>query len=156
MNGGLTIRFAVLLVGFCVVVTSSGRAKDDPERGCDRTIISSAFSPDHAWSALVYRDVCSHGSAMTTVILEKVRLVRHGEDQNRDEDVLVLDQPSNPAGHPAPEWLTSRVMQITIPNNSIITLKKNKYIDVEVKIKFDPDDPSQRREFLKKFNLPQD
>jgi len=145
MNFAMTTRSVVSLGVLGLLLTTNGQAKDDPESGCTRKILSSMASPDNAWTVVVNEDICGRGPSFTTVILERVRLVPRGGERHRDGEILVLDEGSNPASHPLPRWLSSQEIQITIPNNSIITLKMTKCRHVEVKLKFNPDDPYTTR-----------
>jgi hypothetical protein len=147
------IRSVILTSAFCVMVA---QAANSQEKGCYREAISNLASPDGIWMALVYADLCSHGPAFTTVMLDKVQLVRRGEELRQDGDVIVLDQSSNPAGRPLTQWLSPQKVQIKIPKNSIITLKKSGHEGVEIILKFDPENPVERQRFLKERGLPPD
>src|ERR1700678_2404958 len=116
------MKFAIrsaILTALCVMpLAVVPQAANSQEKGCYCEAISNLASPDGIWTALVYADLCSHGPAFTTVMLDKVQLVRRGEELRQDGDVLVLDQSSNPAGRPLAQWLSPQKVQITIPNNS--------------------------------------
>jgi hypothetical protein len=83
-------------------------------------------------------------------------LVRRGEESKEDSDVLVVDGIGPPKDRPRAQWLSPQKLQITIPNNSIVGLKRASYEGLEVVIRFDPDNPAQRDRFLKERGLPPD
>ncbi len=134
----------------------AGPADAAPEAGCERQTVAMLPSPDAAWSALFYEDICSHGPAFTTVVLDRIRLVRRGEESNEDSDVLILQGPVPVENRMQPRWLSPQELQITIPNNSVVTEKRSRYGGIEVIVKFNPDDPVQRERFLEEHGLPPD
>jgi hypothetical protein len=127
-----------------------------PEAGCDRQTLSLLASPDDAWTALIYQDLCSHGPAFTTVILDRVQLVRRGEESREDSDVLVVEDGGHPENRPLTQWLSPQKLQITIPNRSVVGLRKSSYEGVAVVVKFNPENPAERDRFLKERGLPPD
>jgi len=148
---------SVLSPALCgMLLAVAVRAAAAPEAGCERQTVSLLVSPDDAWTALIYEDLCSHGPAFTTVILDRVHLVRRGEESKEDSDVLVVDEGGHPENRPLTQWLSPQKLQITIPNKSLVSLRKRSYEGIEVVVKFNPDNPVERDRFLKERGLPPD
>jgi hypothetical protein len=120
---------------------------------CERKTISMTMSPDDSWTVFVHEDTCSGESLATTGITDTVQLVRAGSAGNQG-DVLAVEEHGDPLNRPLTQWLGPRKLQITIPNKSLIGLKKRRYGDVEIVLKYDPDDQAERARFLKELGLP--
>ena len=67
--------------------------------------------------------------------------------------MLLVDTHGVAADRPATRWLSPRTLQITIPNKSLIGLQKPSYGDIEVVIKYEPDDPAERERWLRSLGL---
>ena len=143
---------------FCgILAIAASSAENLPEPGCARDVLSREASPDSAWTALVQEDVCSHETPFTTVVLDRVQLVRPGKANASDSDVLIVDGLSiRDSKGPPVQWLTSRKLQITLPNRSTIGLRKREYDGVEIVVKFSPNDPEERARWLRDRGLPLD
>lgn len=153
----LIARLAILFtVSLTIAHSASAVAGTLPEPDCERKIISKLLSPDDTWTAVVEEDLCSHGPAFTTVILDRVRLVRRGEKAKDDSEVLVTEEGGRWENRPQTEWLSPRNLQITLPNKIFLNLKKPNYNDIEISIKFNPNDPLERKRFLEERGLPPD
>jgi hypothetical protein len=113
-------------------------------------------SPDDAWTALIQEDLCSHGPAFTTSILDRVQLVRRNEESKENSDVLIVDEGGHPENRPLTQWLSPKKLQITIPNKSLVSLRKSSLEGIEVAVKFNPYNPAERSRFLKERGLPPD
>jgi hypothetical protein len=120
--------------------------------GCDRMTVSMLLSPDNEWAAFVHQDICSDGF-FVTVISNVVQIARRGEVSAKENDVLALDTAGNPEDRPLTQWLSAEKLQITIPNKSLIGLRKEKFQNIQVVIKFIPDDPPERQRWLKELGL---
>lgn len=51
-------------------------------------------------------------------------------------------------------WLSMNKLQITVPNKSLIGLQKSSYDGVDIMIKFEPDAPDERKQWLNSLGLP--
>lgn len=134
----------------------AARAGVVPEAGCARETIAMLVSPDDAWTALIQEDLCSHGPAFTTSILDRVQLVRRNEESKENSDVLIVDEGGHPENRPLTQWLSPKKLQITIPNKSLVSLRKSSLEGIEVAVKFNPYNPAERSRFLKERGLPPD
>jgi hypothetical protein len=141
---------------FAIFQFSDVRAGALPEAGCGRQTISTLVSSDDNWTATIEEDLCSHGPSFTTVVLDRVRLIRRGERARDDGEVLILEEGGRPENRPLVQWLSPYQLQITVPNRMFLNLRKNSYDGVEVIVKFSPNDPSERKQFLKERGLPPD
>jgi len=130
---------------------------------CERETISVLVSPDNAWVALVQEGVCSDG-VVVTVSTDTVRLVRHAtvgeiqlaphaEKPDHENDVLVVDYYGHSENRPLIQWLSPRKLQITIPNISGVGLQKSSHEDVEIVLKYEPDDPAARDRWRRERGL---
>jgi hypothetical protein len=98
--------------------------------------------------------VCSDGGFLT-VSTDTVQLARHEvtdvvhlaprpDEPEHDNDILVVDYYGHPENRPLIQWLSSRELQITIPNLSGVGLRKSSYKGVDIVLKYQPDDQSAR------------
>jgi hypothetical protein len=120
--------------------------------GCSRDRIGMVTSPDDIWVSLVQEEVCSDGFFQTTVV-DIVQLVPRGAEPTGENDVFAVDAHGAAENRPIPQWLSSQELQITIPNKSLIDLRKNSYQGIDISIRFDHDDPIERQQFLKSLGL---
>ena len=135
----------------------------DAKAVCSRTTISITVSPDDSWVALVQRDICSDGFFVTTVV-NTVQLARYAAIRTIDRlphpelpriaenDVFAVEGPTFQQ-RPLIRWVSDKTLQITVPNLSLIGLKKDSYEGVEILIKFDPDNPDARERWLEERGL---
>jgi hypothetical protein len=123
--------------------------------GCSRDLIGIAVSPDDSRVALVQEEVCSDGAFQTT-ILDYVQLVRRGAEPTRENDIFAVDEHGVAKYRPLLQWLSPQELQITVPNKSLIDLRKSRYEETEVFVKFNPDNPIERDRFLEENGLPPD
>jgi hypothetical protein len=148
------IWLAILAI-ISVVVSDIGLAQQ--KAGCERRAISMRMSPDYVWVAVVHENVCSDGYFVTTLTyvvqllrresLDSIRLIPYSDKPQNDNDVLAGEMShENP---PELRWVSASKLQITVPNRSLIGLQKRSSDGVEVVLKFDPDDPSDRERWLK-------
>jgi hypothetical protein len=104
--------------------------------------------------ALVYEEVCSGEGLATTGITDTVQLLRRGEEPKDENDVFAVEEHGNSVYRPLTQWLSPQKLKITIPNKSLIGLKKDSYEGIEVVTKYEPDDPAERERWLKSLGLP--
>jgi hypothetical protein len=144
----LLISFLLLFAGALFLVyrlsNSSGQKGE-----CQRETISRAISQDSFWIAYVYEDIRSDGY-FTTVVADTVHLVRAHKHQ-LEGDVFTIDTGGDPTNRPILKWLSSRLLQIEVPNKSLIGLHKRRFDDVIIRVKFNPNDPAQRKRWLKEI-----
>lgn len=130
--------------------------------GCQRETISMSVSPDNAWIALVQEDICSDGAFVTTITntillvrhdsIENIPLAAHAETPAHPNDIFTMDKPG-PENRPTIRWLSAAKLQVTVPNKSLIGLKKDHYDTIEIVIKYEPDDPAERERWRKSLGL---
>lgn len=142
---------AVSFVFFWIIIPATlihASGKESISSACHREIISKVESPDHNWVALLREDICSDG-AFTTVVTNTVQLLRNGEAPRQEGDVFGLDSGGHPEERPIIEWLAPRLLQILIPNKSLIGLNRSKRDEINIIVKFNPDDPEERKQWLR-------
>jgi hypothetical protein len=154
------LRIVILAAGIALL-NETVLARGELE--CERGTISMLVSPDDAWVALVQEGVCSDGG-FVTISTDTVRLVRrdlvdtiqlalHSEKPEHENDVLVVDDYGHPENRPLIQWLSTRKLQITIPNISGVGLQKSSYQGIDVAIKYEPDDPAAREKWRREHGL---
>jgi hypothetical protein len=121
------------------------------------------MSPDDVWVALVQEYTCTDGYFVTTVTdtvqltrrdaTDAIQLGRHADESKHENDVLTLDEHGHPENRPLTRWLSAHKLQITVPNKSLIGLQKNYYQEIEIVIKYEPDDPAGREQWLRSLGL---
>ena len=134
-------------------IVLAGAALAEEKAECERETISMLLSPDDAWVALVQEDVCSGGGFATTGVTDTVQLIRRSEEPKHENDIFALEEHGNPLNRPVTRWLSPQKLQITVPNKSLIGLKKESYEGIDVVIKYEPDNPEEREQFLKGLGL---
>jgi hypothetical protein len=120
--------------------------------GCSRDEILRIASPDLSWVAFVQEEVCSDGAFVTTID-DIVQLARRGVVPKHKSDVFAIAEHGDPGSRPVLRWLSDQKLQITVPNRSLIGLRKNRYRGIDVVVRFDPDDPIARQQFLQNLGL---
>src|SRR5260221_10021417 len=145
------LRAIIFLVVIVSALAHAEIATDTTK--CERKTISMLMSPDDSWIVFVHEDTCSSESFATTGITDTVQLVRPRKESNHENDVFAIEEHGDPLNRPVTQWLTPRKLQITVPNRALIGLKKRRYEDVEIIIKYHPDDPAERARFLKELGL---
>jgi hypothetical protein len=136
----------------------NGRVWAQSGAGCQGEVISMTLSPSKEWVALVQERICTDGAFVTTVTNtvqlrrtikdDSIALGRHVVDAKQSSDILTLEI-TRPEDRPATKWLSSQDLQITVANKSLIGLFKSKYEGVGIIIKFEPDDPTEREQWLR-------
>jgi hypothetical protein len=120
--------------------------------GCSRNTIEMLVSPDDIWAAFVQEEVCSDGAFVTTVV-NYVQVERRGVEPTRENDVFAIVDHGALDDRPILQWLTTRELRIMVPNNALIGLQKGSYQEINVVVRFEPDDPADRQQFLKSLGL---
>ena len=123
---------------------------------CDIERLSMLSSPDDAWVMVVDEYACSGQSFATSGVTDVVQLFRKGEKPTRSNDVFALNESGHPEYRPQVRWISPQKLEITAPVRSLIGLRKRSYENIEIALKFDPDDPIERARFLKEVGLPPD
>lgn len=109
------------------------------------------------------RETVSDGYFVTTVTdtvelarreAMDVRLNPHADKSKHEIDVFAFDEGGHPESRPLTHWLSTSKLQIIIPNKSLIGLQKSNYEGVDMLVKFEPDDSSERAQWLKALGLP--
>ena len=122
------------------------------DSGCNRKTISMVVSPNNAWVALLQEDLCSDG-AFTTSETDTVQIVQYGEIPSPSNNVFSVDEGGHSENRPAMRWISSQELQINVPNKSLIGLQKSSYEGIDIVIKYEPDNPAEREQFLKSLGL---
>ncbi len=163
--GGIAINTTTAFVRAVAVSTSfvlCGIALAHEETKCDRQVIAMLLSDDNTWVALMHEDVCSDGHFVTTLTdtvqlsrrdsVESIQLAPYQDKVKHENDVLTID--ASPGGRPTMLWPSNGRLQITVPNRSLVGLHKGSYSGIEVVLKFQPDDPSDREKWLRSLGVP--
>ncbi len=119
--------------------------------GCHQTTLSVLRSPDTAWTAVIDQEVCSGVGIASTSVTNVVSLLEAGEKPELGNAVLAFDAVVNQL--PIMEWVYSDKLQITVPNKSWIGMQKNSLKTVQVVVKFYPDYPAEREQWLRGLAL---
>ena len=149
-----------LLATGLVLSISTAVAEDLP---CERQTVAVSVSPGDSWVASVEEGMCVSGPV--TVSTNTVRLMRRSstnqislasrpEKPEQENDVLVVDHYGHDENRPSLRWLSSGKLQITIPNISAVGMQKTTYQEVDVVIKYEPDDSAAREKWRKERGLP--
>src|SRR5258708_40091887 len=113
-----------------------------------RQVLSQAMSPDGAWVATLYNNICSDGAFVTT-ISDSVEVTRRNEPATpmpvAGRTVFGMDD--HPDGVPKPlavRWTAQRGLEITIPNDALAGNQEVAFADITISYKYIPDDPAER------------
>lgn len=118
----------------------------DPWVSCDRGIDEIvADAPGSNWTARGIYLGC--GGPMTITAWDNVVIVKKGSAPTSGDEVLTGDWDTSLAKL---EWKTDKLLQITLPIRAEIYQQRMGPDDIAVVVKFDPDDPQMRQEFLNK------
>jgi hypothetical protein len=130
---------------------SPAKAEESPRGslGCQSEVIATGVSPDDKWVAMVQEEVCSGPGMASTGIMEAVQIVARGQSPESSDDVFVMNGSGDPMRRPNIRWLSATLLQITVPNKSLIGLNKKNYAGIDIVTKFEPDDPAERERFLR-------
>lgn len=137
-----------------VVMTISGNTCVYGAAECNRNTFSKAPSPDYAWVAFQQEETCSDGAFVTTA-MDVIGLVPRGDERKAEgsrDSLKTYDIFASEAHgaeyRPIIKWLSPQILQITVPNRSFIGLQKNTFNGIDIVVRFNPDDPEERRKLL--------
>jgi hypothetical protein len=136
-----------LLIGIGPAVRNTHTLLFDTS-GCEqRNRLVQAASPDDAWVATFYYNVCSHGAFVTTVT-DTVEITRPNEEAAWTPSaatVFGMDDLALGAEKPlAVTWTGLRNLEVTIPNDAWAGEQQTAYADVTITYKYLPDEPIER------------
>ena len=161
---GKSAILSCLIVSVCLLNGGAFATETQQKGGCQRLTISAEISPDETWWALTQEDVCSDGYFVTTIIdtvqlvrretVDTIDLTEHPIEPRHEDDVFAVEEHGHPENRPLTRWLSPQILQITVPNKSLIGLRKPTFQGIEISIKYDPDDPVERERWLKSLGLP--
>jgi hypothetical protein len=126
-----------LAIGPILALTDLFRDKS----GCSRDTIGTFASPDDNWVAFVQEEICSDG-AFTTTVDDYVQLAQRGPEPTHENDIFAVEEHGHTDNRPVLLWQSSHKLQITVPNKSLIGLRKHSYHGIDVVVRFDHDDPT--------------
>ena len=138
-------------VASCALLLSA--YAEQASSGCQREMIAMIVSPDDVWVAMVQEEVCSGPGIATTGVSDIVQLVRRGQEPRDNDDVFAIEEHGDPANRPVMQWLSAQKLQITVPNKSLIGLNKGGYKGVEIAVRYEPNDPVARQQWLRGLGL---
>ncbi len=98
---------------------------------------------------MVQEEVCQGPGFASTGISDIVQLARRGQEPENSDDVFAIEEHGDLTNRPVMQWLSPSKLQITVPNKSLIGVQKSSYEGIEIVIKFNPDDPAERKRWLK-------
>jgi hypothetical protein len=134
------IKYLPLIVMIFLPVTA--RAAEDCEL---HEALSRATSPDGAWVAIFFDNVCAAG--WVTNAFSSVEIMRPDETNSRDPSiartVFEMDDFAD-RKIAAVTWTGSRTLQVTIPNDAWVDAQETAFGDVTISYKYVPDDPAER------------
>jgi hypothetical protein len=123
-----------------------------------RQVLSQAMSPDGAWVATLYNNICSDG-AFVTEISDSVEVTRPNEPATpmpvAGRTVFGMDD--RPFDVPKPlavRWTAQRSLEITIPNDALVGKQEVAFADITISYKYVPDDPAERACLKKWYSQP--
>jgi hypothetical protein len=122
-------------------------------------MLSKAASPDGAWVATIYNNICSDG-VFVTVVSDTVEITRPGEQAAPIPAAGVVfgmdDHPFDVERALSVKWIADRGLEITIPNDASAGRQDSSYADLTISYKYVPDDPVERRCLKQWRSLPTD
>jgi hypothetical protein len=141
------IRKSSALIAAAVLAWSSNAMAFQPP-GCEqRKALSQATSPDGAWVATIFNNICNDG-AFVTVISDSVEITRPDEQPAPIPRAGVVfgmdDHPFDVPKALSVKWITPRSLEITVPNDAWAGKQESSYADVTISYKYVPDDPVER------------
>ena len=141
---GLSVLTAIGLLpiaGFYLVFGSLGPHECEP-----RQVFAEAVSPDGSWTARFSRNVWCGG--LVTAVDDTVEIVRPNEMSQSLPTVGVVFGMDDPTyGRPRPmalKWLSTKELEITIPNDAWVARQQSTLADIAISYKYTPDDPTER------------
>jgi hypothetical protein len=115
--------------------------------GCEqREVLGQAVSPDGAWVATVYYNVCAPGP-LVTAVSDTVEIARPSEKPTpvpSPATVFGMDDHYEDSKPISAAWIGPRNLEITIPNDAAAGKQDTTFADVTISYKYIPDDPAER------------
>jgi hypothetical protein len=117
------------------------------ESGCaPRQVFVDARSPDGAWVARGYKNMCWAG--FVTTLDDTVGIARPNEPEHPQPNAgVVFAMDDSAYENPSPlalRWLDAKQLEITIPNHAWAGKQQSAFADVTISYKYVPDDPVER------------
>jgi hypothetical protein len=118
------------------------------EGGCEqRQVFAEAISPDGAWVARFYQNVCGGGFG-TTYVDDTVEVTRHDEAAHPVPTVgVVFEMKDYFYDQPKPmalRWPNAREIEVTIPNDAWAGTQQSNFDNLVISYRYVPDDPIER------------
>jgi hypothetical protein len=114
--------------------------------GCEqRDVLGQAVSPDGAWVATVYYNVCTLGPFAT--VSDTVEITRPSEKPTSvpsPATVFGMDDHYDDSKPISGTWIGPRNLEITIPNDAAAGKQDSTFADIIISYKYVPDDPAER------------
>ena len=154
---GLTSRHLYIALGSTVVllvVIAAVTIRTEDTDSCEHATVARVLSPDGAWQADVNESTCLFGLGVGAVVAE-VHLLST-RDPARSADLLGVDTGGNADERPKLAWVAPDILQVTVPNRSFLKILALRLDGVQVKVRFEPDDPAERAVWLREHDLPPD
>lgn len=136
------IAFALLIIG--PVVTIHLYLHRGGCRVIEETMV---VSPDGMWIAISDESWCE--SPFVTAIDAGVRLVSN-RNHTDGAEILGMSTGGREEERPRIEWAASDVLLVTVPNLSFLKVLRRDYKGVRIRIRFEPDNPQARAEWLRR------
>ncbi len=151
---GITFGLAMLVCTVVLIVLWHEFDRNLSAGGCDSEIIAQTLSADHAWRALVREETCSDG-AFTTTMADVVHLVGASSDGGKaiEGDVFAVSEGGHPYNRPVIRWVGPRLLDIVVPNKSSIGLRRDAFDGVTIRVRFNPDNPEERKRWLEDIKM---
>jgi hypothetical protein len=116
--------------------------------GCEQhKVLARAISPDGAWVAAIYNNICSD-EAFVTIVENTVEITRPNEKASPAPSTGTVfgmdDRPSDIEKSLAVTWTAPRNLEVTIPNDALAGKQELAFADVVISYKHVPDDPIER------------
>jgi hypothetical protein len=115
--------------------------------GCEqRKVLGQAVSPDGAWTATVYYNICTLGP-FVTVVSDTVEVLRPNEKPTpvpSPATVFGMDDRYDESKPISATWIGLRNLEITIPNDAWAGKQDSAFADVAISYRYVPDDPVER------------
>jgi hypothetical protein len=125
---------------FAVVLASCSDACEQ------RKVLAQAASPDGAWVATVYYNVCALGP-LVTAVSDTVEVARPNEKPTpvpSPATVFGMDDYYDDNKPISVAWIGPRNLEITIPNDASAGKQDSAFADITISYKYMPDDPVER------------
>jgi hypothetical protein len=134
-------RFALRLT---LVASGAALLACASSNDCERTWDVRVPSADRAWTAVAHEEACKFGIVSDLSIV--VELQAKGDSAGQ-----VVMWPSGQWTRPHPiqlHWLAGRQLEVLVPNRTIVEDPVWHYKDVEVRVRYEHDNPEDRARWL--------